>query len=233
MTAHAQETRAFARAHLFIAGLVLVGFARTFYLHGLFFTKPLPLRLVVHGTVLTLWVLAVACQGLLAQAGRRAWHARLAWFTALVVLGVVATGAWVTAALDLGLKSADEPENMFVWIDYFTLLSFPALVTAAVVLRRRPAAHRRLILYASILLAAPAFGRLALWPVFHAGLAAAPVFAVAGLVLLVLMALAYDLIRLRRLHAASLAGVAAVAFTWIAGITMGATGWGFAVLHRA
>jgi len=233
MSPQARETRAFIWAHLLILGLVLLGFARTFYLHGLFFSKPLPPRLVVHGMVLTLWVVLVPLQGLLVQARRRDWHARLAWFMVLVVVGMVITGGWVTLALDMTLKSADEPENMVVWIDYFTLLSFPTLVAAAVMARRRPAVHRRLILFASILVSAPALGRLALWPVFHAGVAGAPVFALTGLVLMVLMVVCYDLMTLRRLHPASMAGLAGVALPWIAGIGIGASGLGFAILHRA
>jgi hypothetical protein len=233
MNPQARETKAFVCAHLLILGVVLLGFARTFYLHGLFFSKPLPWRLIVHGMVLTLWVVVVVLQGLLALAGQRAWHARLAWLAGALVVGVVATGAWVTVVLDLGLVSAAEPENIFVWIDYFTLLSFPALVAMAVKQRRNRAVHLRLILFASILLSVPALGRLALWPIFHAGLAGAPVFALTGLVLLVLMAVGYDLAAARRVHGASLAGMAGVALPWMLGVAMGASGLGFALLHRA
>lgn len=233
MIAPSRETRAFALAHLVLLGIVLVGFARTFYLHGLFFTKPLPVRLMTHGVALTSWFVVVALQGFLMQVGQRAWHRRVAWLSALVVLGVVVTGLHVTTSLAMTLTSAADPENMFIWLNYVTLPVFVFMVAAAVRWRRQPPVHRRLILFASILVTAPAIARIAFWPIFGRGISAAPAFALVGMLLLAAAAVVYDLRTLKRVHGATWCGLVGILLPWVIGIAMGATGAGFALMHGA
>jgi hypothetical protein len=229
MSVQQRETKVFAWAHVILLCVVLVGFGRSFYLRSLFLTSVLPDRLVIHGVALTLWFVFVAAQALLIQSGNRVWHRRAAWLAVPVVAGVVVTGFWVTARLLATLESANDGENMFIWTDFVSLLAFTALVAAAVVFRRQHATHRRLILFASILITAPALGRIAFWPVLHLGLAGAPIIALGGMAFLAALVFAYDLAATRRLHRASLWGLAGIASTWIIGTAIALSGIGFAL----
>ncbi|WP_394781731.1 hypothetical protein [Undibacterium sp.] len=233
MHAYVKETRTFLFAHMVLLCIVLLGFGRTFYLRGLFFKQPLPDALQLHGIALTLWFGIVVVQGLLMQTGRRALHARIAWLSIPIVACVVFSGAWVNTRLAMQLTSARDPENMFIWANYMSLVSFVMLVAAAVVYRRRLATHHRLILFASIAIIGPAFARFAFWPVMGLGLAAAPAFAVGGMLLFVIIAIGYDLIKLRRVQAATLAGLAGIFVPLIAGTALAISGMGFALLHGA
>ena len=58
------STAANARSYswLIVAVIVFAGFARTFYLKGLFGTPPLPNLLVFHGVVMTAWIALVIGQ---------------------------------------------------------------------------------------------------------------------------------------------------------------------------
>jgi hypothetical protein len=233
MSPSRRETRAFVVAHAVLLGLVLLGFARTFYLRKLFLPSPLPDRLVVHGVALTLWFCLVVVQGILALSGSRAWHARIAWLAVPVVAAIVVTGLHVTTVLAMTLVSADEPENMFIWANYLSVASLTVLIGAAVRQRRNVAAHRRLILFASILMTGPALGRIALWPALKLGLAAAPVVALGGMALLAGGVVLYDMIGLRRVHMATVGGLAGIVLPWLGGTAVAVSGVGFALLHVA
>src|ERR1700730_9606988 len=70
------------------------------------------------------------------------------------VLGIGVTGLTVAAFI-----------SSVVCANIGNLLSFATLLLAAVVLRGRPRAHKRLMLLASISIIGPALARIARWPV--------------------------------------------------------------------
>lgn len=233
MNVKAGDTRVFLWAHAVLLAVVLVGFARSFYLRDLFLRNALDLPLQLHGVALTGWFGLVFLQAAVMATGRRHLHRRLAWLAAPILAAVVATSLFINTRLARSLGSARDPENMFVWGNYMSLVAFVGLVAAALMLRRRPDTHRRLMLMASIAIVGPAFARLSFWPVFGLGLAGAPAFAVAGLLLLLALALAVDRVRCGRVHPATWAGVGAILATLVMGVGIGATGIGFALLHAA
>jgi hypothetical protein len=231
MGPRSNETKAFLFAHALLLAIVLVGFGRTFYLRSLFSPRPLPLLLLLHGIALTLWFAFVVLQGALVMKGLRRWHTRIAWLAVPVVLATTISGIAVNMRVALEVESASSPENMFVWANFMSLASFVILVVAGVVLRRRYVAHHRLILFASLAIIGPAFARFAFWPAVGLGLAFAPIFAVAGMLLLILFAIGYDVVTSRRVHPATLAGVAGVLIPLIGGTAVAITGLGFRLLH--
>lgn len=233
MNVKAAENKAFLLAHAVLLGVVLVGFARSFYLRELFLRNALDVPLRLHGSALTGWFGLVCAQGAAMNVGRRDLHRQLAWLAALIVPAVVATSLFINTRLARTLGSARDPENMFVWGNYMSLVAFVGLVTAAIVLRRRPDAHRRLLLMASIAIVGPAFARFSFWPVFGLGIEGAPAFAVGGLLLLLALALAYDRVRRGRVHPATWSGVAAIVSTLVMGIGIGVTGLGYQLLQAA
>jgi hypothetical protein len=101
--------------HLFFTGMVVVilvavfvGFARSYYLAGVF-QAPLPNRLVhIHGAVFTCWILLLITQTLLVSAGRVDIHRRLGLvgFTLACAMPVLA----ILAAFDALVRHASRPE---------------------------------------------------------------------------------------------------------------------------
>src|SRR5260370_25475460 len=74
----------FSAMALLMLATVFVGFARTYYLAGVFHA-PLPSRIIhVHGAVFSCWILLLVTQASLASAGRVDIHCRLG--TAVVLL---------------------------------------------------------------------------------------------------------------------------------------------------
>lgn len=232
MTTRAKETRIFLFAHLFLLLIVLIGFGRTFYLRRLFIAHPLPLVLVLHGIALTAWYGLVALQGMLVLKGNRTWHRRIAWLAAPAIVAVVVSGIQVNLNVALQITSAESPENMFVWGNFMSLASFLILVGAGVKLRHRFVAHHRMIFFASLAIVGPACARFAFWPVIGLGLSAAPLFAIVGMVALLLLAISYDVAVFRRVQPATLAGLAGVVLPLIVGTAVAISGIGYALIQR-
>lgn len=148
---------------LLFLGTVLFGFARTYFLAGMF-RAPLPNRLIhVHGAVFTCWMLLLIVQTSLVSARRVDIHRKLGLFgfglaCAMVILGVLA------ASNSLGRNFAPIPSldaKTFYTVPMSGMLFFSVLIFFAYRMRRDPAAHKRLILIATIVLMEAAIDR---WP---------------------------------------------------------------------
>jgi hypothetical protein len=231
MESRSKETKAFLFAHVGLLAIVLIGFARTFYLRGLFIASPLPALLLWHGVALTLWFALVVLQGIFVMRAQRRWHRRIAWLAIPVVVLTVLSGIAVNMHVALEVESASSPENMFVWGNFMSLASFVILVSSGVALRRRYMAHHRLIFFASLAIIGPAFARVSFWPAVGLGLTFAPIFAVAGMLLLIVLAIVYDVVATRRVQRATLAGLAGVVIPLIGGTAIAISGVGFRLLH--
>ena len=183
------------------AVVVVIGFSRTYYLRSYFDGPALsPLR-VVHGAVLSAWILLAAAQPLLVTAGRTALHRRLGVLGAALAAAVVVNGVAmaITSAREGRAPPGVDP-RAFLAIPLFELVAFAPLVAAGLVLRRRPEAHKRLMLLATVsILGAPSArlpGALAT--------AGQPFFLVVDA--FVVAVLVYDVVTRRRVHPASLCG---------------------------
>jgi hypothetical protein len=147
---------------------VFVGFSRTFYLAGVFKADPIPPLLYIHGAAFSSWVLLLIVQTSLVATGRVGLHRRLGLLgfclaCLMVVLGLlVATNAMV--------RHFDEVEAMHMQAEFrgfyaaqtCDMLIFSTLIYFAFRNRLNPAAHKRLILIATIALLDAAFAR---WPI--------------------------------------------------------------------
>jgi hypothetical protein len=187
-----------------IAAIVFVGFAPTYYLRPAASIGALSWPLHLHGFVFTAWIALLCGQALLIRQRRFAWHRRLGWAGAGLAVLVTTTGAAVglmTARREAAFVAAEEV-RAFLTIPFFSMAAFAALAAAAMLYRRRPEAHKRLMLLATIsLLDAP----IARWP-------GAP--GPAGVFLLVdlfiIAGVVHDLATRRRVHPAYAAGGALV-----------------------
>jgi hypothetical protein len=225
------SNRAFLIAHGVLLAIVLVGFARSFYLRDFFLRGSLDLPLKLHGAALTSWYTLAFAQAGVMTAGRRDLHRWLAWVAAIVVAAVFTSSIYITARLARTLTSAADPENMFVWGNFVNISAFVGLVIAAVALRRRPDAHRRLLLMASILIIGAAIARLSFWPIFSTGIVGAPAFAIGGQLLLLAAALLFDRRQRGSVHRATWVGVATVLGSLVLAVGLGLSGLGFRLMQ--
>jgi FtsH-binding integral membrane protein len=177
---------------------VFVGFAPTYYFAGIF-RAPLPSRIVhLHGAAFSCWILLLVTQTSLVSAGRVDLHRRLGiavFFLAclMVILGVLAA----TDSLVRHAGPAGRDPQFFYIVPLTDMLVFATLIFFAYRNRSNPAAHKRLIMVATIALMIAAIAR---WPYVHRNTMLA---ALSSYLFLLLLA-AYDLCSLRKLHRATL-----------------------------
>jgi hypothetical protein len=204
-----RPNRAFERA--FFAGMsllllasVLVGFAKTYFLAGMV-AAPLPNKIIhIHGAIFSLWIVFLLVQtGLVTTKKIRIHRALGVYGFALAALMVIVGPMAAVDQMHRGdTPFAMDPRSFFI-IPMTALLTFAGFVFWSWKARYNPAAHKRLIMLATIALMDAAIGR---WPV--AVLQAHP--PLQGLVELsfVLLLAMFDLITLRKIHRTTAIGFA-------------------------
>jgi hypothetical protein len=147
-----------------ILAYVFVGFAKSYYLAGIF-NAPLPSLLVhIHGAVFSCWILLLIAQISLVSAGRVNVHRRLGLLgfglaCLIVVLGTaVVTQSIVRHATD----SAIAEVRALYALGLADMLMFATFVFFAFRNRFNPAVHKRLILLATFAILVAAYDG---WPV--------------------------------------------------------------------
>jgi hypothetical protein len=199
--------------HFFFSGMALlmlvtvfIGFARSYYLAGVF-QAPLPNRLVhIHGAVFTCWILLLITQTLLVSAGRVDIHRKLGLvgFGLACLMPVLA----ITAAIDSMVRHANRPGALaFFAVPTFDILAFAPLIFFAWKYRSNAATHKRLIILATIAILDAAVVR---WPIHAAWWSLHPAEWATDLFLIPLFA--YDLFAIRKIHRATLWGSALFLF---------------------
>ena len=167
------DRRFFALTAIAFTLVVLAGFARTYYLKPYFGGPPLPSLLVhLHGLLMTGWVALFATQVWLISSRQVRIHQRLGYAGVGLAALIVITGL-VTAmrAGKYGSPSMppDIPSQAFMAIPLFDLLLFSMLFGGAVYYRKRPAAHKSLMLLTAINFLPPAIARIPIAALQHLG----------------------------------------------------------------
>jgi len=210
----------FSAMALLILTTVFVGFARTYFLAGIF-RAPLPSLIVhIHGAVFSSWILFLIAQISLVSAGRVDLHRRLglAGFglaSLMVILGVLAA----TNSMARGFTPPGFPFGAltFYAIPIIEMVGFATLIYFAYRARFYPAAHKRLILIATILLLFPAIDRI------RAMDAAKPFFTSIFVYIFLLILITYDFWSLGKVHRATIWASAFVVIVTQAGVPIGNT----------
>jgi hypothetical protein len=180
---------------------VFIGFSPTYFQAGLL-RAPLPSPILhVHGAVFTLWMLLFIVQAALISARRVKWHRSFGTVAfclppIMIVLGVIAA----IDALHRGVMIGPLDPSVSAAIPLIGIVAFAIVIYASWRARRRPDAHKRLILIATMGLVGAAFGR---FPWARIGLPPAA-GAVTGVGLLILLLVIYELITIRRIHRSTL-----------------------------
>jgi hypothetical protein len=209
---------------------IFAGFAPTYYLfpwlhgvtsRGVAGGANLSLLVHVHAIVFTLWIILFIAQvGLIANR-QYALHRGLG-AASLVLAGAMLVVGYLTAvdAARIGSSPPGWDDRAFLLIPLTSLALFGYFVVAAIVDRRRPDYHKRLMLLAMIALLLPALARI----VRMAHPPFLPVGVLGGLVVLNLYLaalIAFDLVRLGRIHPVTLWGSLAFLVAWPARIAFG------------
>jgi len=234
---------------LLLLGLVIVGFAPTFYLRALFPVPPIPPHLYLHGAILTCWFLWLVLQTWLVRTGRTAQHRRLGVAGAVIAAAVVLAGPMASFGLITRVRATGVPWEAdmsgllgpqmqgvkmidffsgVIWGNFFSIAIFAALISSAIILRKRPQAHKRLMLLASIAIIAPALGRIS--RIAYLGGEAGPMPAIVFLGLLLLV-FGYDIRTRRRPHRATLSGGGLIVVGVALQQFVSASEWGKAVVQ--
>lgn len=120
---------------------------------------PAPKITYLHGAVFSVWMLVLTAQVLLVLADRVNWHRRLGWFAAGWACLMAVLGPWAamaSQAVNLHGPVGDPP---FISVNIVDMGGFLILLAWGFGLRKNPAAHRRMMLLATISLADPGFSR--------------------------------------------------------------------------
>lgn len=145
------------RFFLMMAGLLLVitavGFTPTFYLGALFDGPSLPPVVVAHGVLSSAWILVFVGQVSLINGSRTRLHRRVGPVGgivagAMLISGLLLLHSVIQRAEDL---TAELPRiGPLVWGNLAILAAFAAFVVLGLWFRRRPDAHKRLMLLATV-----------------------------------------------------------------------------------
>ncbi len=195
-----RRSRFFVLFSVVVALLVFAGFTRTFFVPLALGRFSRPWFVYVHGLLFFSWIVLFVIQAVLAVRRQMRWHRRLGWWTAslipLMVVSGLAVAFWATRR-DVALGQGAEALPFFFG-QIMDMFLFGSLAAAAVMTRRRPSIHKRLVLLATLAVLGAAVGRIR-------GLGISANFITLGLVCALV---AFDLISQKRLHWVTVIGSA-------------------------
>lgn len=141
---------------------IFVGVGFGFDLHNYFHEQPpVPKIVHVHAIATTLWLLTATALVLLVETGNVRLHRRLGWFAAgyaalVMVIAPLSELSW--QALNLKTPGALPPQ--FLSIAFSGVICMAVLLPWGVLLRRNSAAHRRVLILATICISDAGFSRM-------------------------------------------------------------------------
>ena len=200
----------FTTMSLTMLAFIFIGFAPSFYLRGVIhpYHPMAPLNLVVflHGLAFSAWVILFAVQTGLVASGNVHIHRRLG------PVGVVLVALMLPLALLVAIGGIHRPHSGPAGIPPLSWLAVPliniplfaGLVIAALLKRRMPVAHKRLMLIAMVSIMGPAFGRIPVPPPIGG------LFALVALLTLLIPLIVWDWRTRGRVHPATAWGSATV-----------------------
>lgn len=194
---------------------IVMGFGGDILDHLHSHQPPYPLIVHFHAVAFVGWMFVLTAQVLLIRRSRHDLHKQLGIAAMVLAAIMVVLGPATAIIVQNAQFGTPDSDPAFFAVQFTDILAFAGLVTAAFLQRGNSAAHKRLMLLATLYISDAGFARWlggplhsmfgnGFWPYMpHLYLASD---------LLIVGLGAYDLITRRRLHPAYLAGLA-----WIAG----------------
>jgi hypothetical protein len=148
--------------------LAFIGFHR-FYIHGRAYpdrelTPPIRTLVILHGVVMSGWMLLFVTQPLLILKRGHRIHMKLGWLGAALATGVVVLG--VRLAIESARVTPPEariwglPPRQFMAVPLIVSVAFALYVAVAVWKRRRPEIHRAMMLLGTLAAMSAAISRI-------------------------------------------------------------------------
>lgn len=119
-----------------------------------------PLILQLHAGLYLLWMVLLTVQVTLIRTGRQAIHRKLGLSAAAMIPLMVLTGFFAEAYSQRHYLGHPPDSQAFFIIPIFYVAAFGVLATMAVLKRREPAAHKRLIYLATTIIVGAAWTRV-------------------------------------------------------------------------
>lgn len=167
----AAERKFYSRMALLLVAVVFIGFAPSFYLRGIVPSYPrpnptLPLSVLLHGGLFTLWMLVFVAQTRLVAARKVEVHMRLGKLSFLLALAIIPmmylVAVWQVARANQ--PPFTDPLNWTI-VPLAVIPAYAILVWQGWARRKQAQWHKRLMLSAAILLMlGPAVARIPIAP---------------------------------------------------------------------
>jgi hypothetical protein len=222
-TRRAKEKRFYMAVGILFPIVMVIGFARSYYLKFFFDAPPPQLSTLahIHGAIMTAWLVLFTTQIWLVSSKRIKLHMKLGMASIALAAAIVVSGYFtmIAAVHRAGFDTVVNgmPAYAFMIIPMVDLVTFTVFYGAAIILRKRSADHKRLMLVSAINFLPPSLGRMqfaaALGPIWFLG-----VPTVLGLAMI-----AYDRYRTGKFNTALVAGVLFMIASYPARIFMSGT----------
>ncbi|HVT96908.1 MAG TPA: hypothetical protein VHE33_05325 [Acidobacteriaceae bacterium] len=180
---------------LLIAATVIYGFSHTVNQNLLHANPIRPWLLWVHGTLFSAWVGFFILQSALVRTRNVALHRVLGWFGVALAAAMTVVGLWTSIVMgrfDVAVLN-EKNQATFLLVPFWDIACFAACFGLAVLWRKKPELHRRLMLIATCALTAAAWGRMPVPP-------AVGLFFYVGVDALIVLGVVRDLVVTRRVH---------------------------------
>jgi hypothetical protein len=207
-----------------IFGLVVWGFAPSFYLRGVmtppasYIDRPgwISWMFIAHGLLFTVWLVLFAVQTVLIGSKRLPLHKRIGQSVYPLYFLIVATGLFVGyLGARYGFHAVPFDSVTFSALPWMVILAFALLGWAGLRERRDPQRHKRLMLLATIAVADAGIARVTFLHI-------TPIW-MSPTVLMLIPLLVWDLATLRRIHPVTIGGSLAVAAALMLSVPLGTT----------
>jgi len=167
----ASERKFYSGLALFLVALVLLGFGPSFYLRGAVPSYPrpnptLPLAVILHGSVFTIWMALIVAQTQLISARKHEIHMRLGKLTVLFAILMMPV-MYLTTVWQVARVNQPPFTDPLTWtiVPLAVIIPFGVMVWQGWTHRRNAAWHKRSMMCAAILVVmGPTIGRLPLAP---------------------------------------------------------------------
>jgi hypothetical protein len=157
------DRRLFAAAAVMFPVIVVAGFARTYYLKPYFGGPPLPGMLVhLHGIVMTLWLGFFIAQVWLIRTKNHRLHMNIG-IVGVILASLMIVIGFFTAIAAAKYGSSSTPAGIdplrFLVVPFADIVLFAIFFGGAMIYRRSPADHKRLMLLTVLNFLPPAIAR--------------------------------------------------------------------------